>query len=361
MLLEVMFDLVDKRIDCYKKLKKVICEFPNNRDLAIMVATIGKFRMFEYFSEEIKNDDEVIQIAVKSNGGMFDYPLLPSRYRDDKKYVMKIAPYCSFSDLSFEMRDDKEVVMLCMSKYCSGGDLRNISNRLLKDKDVVMSMIKCNWKVMKHLPNCFKNDRDIAICAVRSNGCILMYLKEEFTQDREICMMAVSMSGSSLEYCPYFDDDEEIVMSAVKNCGYALKWASDRLKNNVEIVKVAVLCCSNNVLYAGRELLEDASAVCDLIYQEPYVIGHIDYIYRKDVAIMRELVLMESKFLMLADSRIRSEVMNAGVSFVVIERDNRCLFMVDSSLRPRGYSSADVLVCLRVFEGARLIVKVKEI
>ena len=54
-----------------------------------------------------------------------------------------------------------------------------------------------------------------------------------------------------------FRADKEIVLTAVKKCGYALKYASEELRNDREVVLEAFKRHNEALEYASRELQEE--------------------------------------------------------------------------------------------------------
>jgi hypothetical protein len=60
------------------------------------------------------------------------------------------------------------------------------------------------------------------------------------SNDKEIALAAVSADGLQLENYPDFQDDADVVLTAVENTGAAVQFASDRLRSDKSIVLAAV-------------------------------------------------------------------------------------------------------------------------
>ena len=86
----------------------------------------------------------------------------------------------------------------------------------------------------------FQNDKDVVLAAVQQNGFALKYASEELKKDREIVLAAVRQNGYALEYASELKKDREIVLAAVRQNGYALEYASEHLKADRMIVLVAI-------------------------------------------------------------------------------------------------------------------------
>ena len=94
-----------------------------------------------------------------------------------------------------------------------------------------------------------------------------MKLTQEIKQE-------LSINGCRLKEYLEFQDNEEVVLIAVKENGFALEFASKRLQNKKEIVIEAVKEDCEALYYASEELRDDPEIVL-IAMQERW--GAIDY------------------------------------------------------------------------------------
>ena len=96
------------------------------------------------------------------------------------------------------------------------------------------------------------------------------HLKPGSIKQKEIMLDAVTMDGFALEYASeYLKDDIELVMAAVLVDGCALQFASERLKDNEDIVVQAI---SENALaykYASTRLKNDINIAIMAVRKRP--------------------------------------------------------------------------------------------
>ena len=91
--------------------------------------------------------------------------------------------------------------------------------------------------------------------AVSGNCYALKYATEEMKGDREIVMAAVSKHGHTLQYATEeLKGDREIVMAAVSKHGFALVYATEEMKGEREIVMAAVSQDGSALRYATQEM-----------------------------------------------------------------------------------------------------------
>ena len=91
---------------------------------------------------------------------------------------------------------------------------------------------------IKYIQN---KDNNLYLESLRQNGLALKYIDR---QTDEICLEAVKQDGYALEFASSkLKNNIDIVKIACNNKGLALYYANDNIKNNFEIIQTA---CNNN-------------------------------------------------------------------------------------------------------------------
>ena len=74
-----------------------------------------------------------------------------------------------------------------------------------------------------------------------NNGLALQYASERLRDDKDVVLAAVKEDGHTLQFVSdRLRDDKDVVMAAVKQEGYILDYASSRLKDDEEVVLAAI-------------------------------------------------------------------------------------------------------------------------
>lgn len=86
----------------------------------------------------------------------------------------------------------------------------------------------------------------------------LKYASQKLRNNKNIVLTAVKQNGNALQYV-YIElwYDVEVAFNAVSSCGLALKYASQKFKNNRRIVQKAVEENPNAIMYASKDLQLD--------------------------------------------------------------------------------------------------------
>jgi hypothetical protein len=76
---------------------------------------------------------------------------------------------------------------------------------------------------------------------IQTNPYALGTIYSNFNNNKQIVLTAVSYFGRALEFASEkLRNDKEVVLAAVSNNGYALQYASYNLKNDKDVILVAV-------------------------------------------------------------------------------------------------------------------------
>ena len=123
---------------------------------------------------------------------------------------------------------------------------------------------------LENVPEHILADKDFMIKAVKRNGFALKYASDELKNDAEVVLDAIEGDvdhfAKSLEFASdELKDDKTIVMTAVSRYGEALCFASDRLKRDRDVVMAAVDQSGWALEYASDELRNDEEVVLTAI------------------------------------------------------------------------------------------------
>lgn len=264
-------------------------------------------RYLEHVSQELKNDPEVVQIAVSSNPWAIVHAL--GKYLADlniMSIVVQKEPRLVHR-ASQELRNNKEFMMSVVRK--KGHLLRCASDELKNDEDVVLAAIKAsddgmvlseasiemkgnihvvqqailkNATAMQYASTELRNNKELALLVVRQDPLCLLLLSDELQQDRQVIlaaiehdraiekaasyipdylmndrefvMLAVGRNGLALFHANKFEDDPEIVLSAIENTARALMFASENLKKDKAFLLKVVMKNKNAIDYIAGDI-----------------------------------------------------------------------------------------------------------
>ena len=229
---------------------------------------------FEYASERIKNDKEIVLCLYKQNRDVRKYA--GKKLLDDKKFAIEACHISGkiFENLSEELRDDEEVARLAfttepfMITYASD-KIKSIKELALEcckreikaypsigrfhkeDSDFVSVLIENIRKVRSewvvYLPDAYQNDKDFMKQWLSHNGGSYKYLPETMKKDKEIALIALEHGEMLSEVHPDLLDDFEFAYEYLSVCrakgnmiGYDFEYLSEKNRNDPIILLMAL-------------------------------------------------------------------------------------------------------------------------
>ncbi|KAF0981765.1 hypothetical protein FDP41_012422 [Naegleria fowleri] len=286
----VRLDPYDIEVVCTAKqfCEKIYLKFmPNHlqgdREIVEQAVCINGLNL-EYASEALRNDREIVLKAIRSNpcsyvhassqlkrdmdfkkqclnivlnkdgieqkGAISSY--IQTMFSDDKEMVLYLIANHSnlichsfFNRMPNELKNDKEVLTQCIMARIHIDTLPNI---VISNRDLFLELLKnaSAFYFEQHMSQLTERivDLDFMSTLVEYNEQALKYASDELKGNRQLVLKAVTNFGRALKYCSdELRKDRDIVRSAVRNCGIALSFACPELRNDMSIILEAVENC----------------------------------------------------------------------------------------------------------------------
>jgi len=241
-----------------------------------------------------------IKVEIETNAGI---PIREQKivtnhhkYKDDEKVGLDIfqeaadderAPRLQFHRLTHEEADRAEAATKAIAEIRDHGHhLHDVEVSARENVDVVLFAVEhTNPAELQHASDSVKNDMDAMIDALTLSSLCMYYVGECCWQDRDFMIRAVSLDGLLLgvKVVPeMWRSDPEVVMYACEQHGFALKFASEELKDNRSVVMGAVNQRGTALMYASEELKSDYYVVLDAVRNNKMAIVHAKGGLRED-------------------------------------------------------------------------------
>lgn len=113
-------------------------------------------------------------------------------------------------------------------------------SKTVHDYNTMLQAVSLNGIALQYASDELKDNEIIVRQAMSTNCWAFMYASSRLKCNKELVMQAVEKNGAIISYCPYFSDDWDVALKAIKENGDSLKYVSDRLKNNKKLVLKAL-------------------------------------------------------------------------------------------------------------------------
>jgi len=163
-------------------------------------------------------------------------------------------------------------------------------NNVLNSREEALKIVREVCNNFKGLDIKYRSDREIAMEAVIMDGLLLKYVSEDLKSDIEIVKIALRFTPMAFEFVSNkFKDDEKLVLDVVSRCGDAIRFASPRLRHNKDIVLVAVRNDGRALSYVPN-FSDDRDIVFEAIKQDGRALLYANKKFFSDKEIMLEVV-----------------------------------------------------------------------
>lgn len=302
---------------------------------------------FEYASEELKRDPDVVLEAVIENKDVLKYA--SEDLKNNRYFIAKLLQDSNLDSdeivkyASEELEEDIETFTLLNSYGIKFDIVHQTTRDVAGDADVILTLFKYEpecalrlaapslrgnkefflkllenhkraWiedgDVLEYAEGDIRNDAEVVLAAIRGFGVdqlrgagsellnrkyfisrligleylnyeeqleILENAGEEPFEDEEFVLEVIDkMGGSAVKYASEeLRGDREIILKAVRDCGLALEYASEELRGDREIVLEAVKIHGDALVFASDELKGDKQIVMVALSQDNKMSGRI--------------------------------------------------------------------------------------
>ena len=270
-----------------------------------------------FFPEELKDN---LGFFMKIADVMSDFKevfleLASENVLNNKNFAKTIASNSkkfSIKYFSDDIRNNKEIVLIAVAK--NGNELKHASDKLKKDREVVLTAIKTVGSYIndsiKYADKSFLSDFEIARVALASSGNSLQYFADEIRMDKDIVSIAVSnystkFSSYSSEALEFADksllSDKDFILSLPE---ISIEFISENLKKDRDIViKTIAKDCKlyedlptnlKEDLLIFTEALKDASFASKKLL--PKIIGNASTNITNDLETCKKIISKDLSF-----------------------------------------------------------------
>ena len=166
-------------------------EYKNDKEFMKFYINISGSNI-RFASDELKNDEELVNIAINNSNNHEVLKYLDNTYKDNKEFIKNILNknIKFFENISKRLQNDKEIIMLCIEKLKLSEDktnyiLKYINEENKNDKDIVLSLVSMNGNDIKYVKTNLSLDKDIVYAAVKNNPLSYKFVNRSFFNDEK--------------------------------------------------------------------------------------------------------------------------------------------------------------------------------
>ncbi len=213
--------------------------------------------------------------------------------------------------------------------------------KLLNDKEFILDAMAIDPYATQYIGEEPGKDREVILAAIsteyRNGVSSLKYASSDLQDNEEIVLAAIKVKGNAIQYASNrLKNDMGVILAALENNGGVLEYVGDRLRNDKEFVMLA-LEKDDNVSYMSNELKADKGFVLSIINKFGlvwFLIGDMfkDFAESKlcdDKDVVLAAVRRVPEFFEYVSMRLRAD---KEVALVAVEKDGMVIQFADKQL-----------------------------
>jgi hypothetical protein len=170
-------------------LNHIPIEYKNDKEFMTFYIKIHGSNI-RFASDELKNDDELVNLAISDGDNYEVLKYLNDTYKDNEEFIKNILNknVKFFEYISKRLQNKKEIIMLCIEKLKLSEDKTNyilkfINEENKKDKYIVLPLVSMNGNDIKYVTTNLSLDKDIVYAAVKNNPSSYKFVDRSFFND----------------------------------------------------------------------------------------------------------------------------------------------------------------------------------
>jgi hypothetical protein len=171
--------------------------------------------------------------------------------------------------------------------------LKDLSEELKSDKDVVAESIKKDWSTFKFASESLKNDVDAIKDFMSINGQVFQFASDKIKINRGLCLLAIKESSNQYQFIKNLDkEDREFIKESVMLAGTSIQFMTENYKDDFEIAKIAVNQSGFAFMYLSKNLKNNSELLIDSVKQlkSGYILDHASDELRTNINLILELL-----------------------------------------------------------------------
>lgn len=276
--------------------------FRDREDLALAGVT-HNVRVLSVLSDRLRSNRDIAFAAVRHDPEAIRYA--PDIWKDDEDFVLLAVKRAgiTLAYASLRMRDNENIVLAAIEsqpkalQYASNrirDHLFSAPNRFHDREDLALAVVTQNGKMLRLLTDRLRSNKDIVSAAVRNYAYALQYASDTLKDDKDVVLIAVRRNGETLRLAsPRLRDQKSVVLAAIDTTSYAFGYASNRLRDSEDVALAAIELDGRELRHASDRLRDSERVVTAAVEQNGFFIEFASQRIKND----RDFVLFAIQYI----------------------------------------------------------------
>lgn len=256
--------------DCIKKYKldnnkKVINNSVKKNGLNLKLAC-----------SSLRNNKEIVKSALANNGLAIEYA--SNKFKNDLELAITAIKNNSDSyyKISENLKNNREIIKTLLIK---SPELMINFTYVDRYNMLIKEVIRNNGLALRYATESLRNTKTVVISAVRNNLKSLIYASDDLLKDEDFLIeISKKLKSDQILYyaAAHLQNKKSFIKRLIKETNLNLYLINDSLKNDIEIVKVALDSDIRNFIHASIDLRSNKNLVLNFIKSHGNILNYVD-------------------------------------------------------------------------------------
>ena len=187
-------------------------------------------KLLNLCSDSLKKDSEFLVKILLSYGRCIVLSIASEELTKNQNFFLEILQknkYIEGSILEYasdDLKNDNEIVQKAVVN--NPHNLEHASEDLRNDKEIVLAAVRKDGKVLEFASEDLQNDKEIVLAAVKKDGELWDFASEDLRNDQEIVLAAMEKDCEAYQYVgnKLKEEDEEFALKIALNAVSRSRW-----------------------------------------------------------------------------------------------------------------------------------------
>ena len=228
--------------------------FENNQYRYIIVEALKLYNIDE---ELINNIDFLVDTVMMNPNVLYKPVSMLSRVtfnKDCLDFTNGIKKY--------NLNNNKNIILNSVKR--NGLNLNLASTKLKNNSEIVKEALNNNGLAIQYASKKLKSDIDLGIIAINNNPESYYFLNENLKNNEDVIITLLIKSPDKIHQFDYLENYNQIIRKVIKQNGLALKYLSNKNRDNERMVTMALKNNIKALEYASIRLKNDPDFIINL-------------------------------------------------------------------------------------------------
>ncbi len=302
-----------------------------SNDYSVMLAMVGLLDEYtnshlKKIGNELLNNIDFISKAVSKNPYILNY----TKYSSDAHFMINLIKFDQqmFNYAHEILLDNEEFVSQCLPFIEDKGLLSLISPRLKQIRDFILPLVSVRGYELRFAGSLLQDDYDIVLAAIKSSSNAIEYASERHRNNRDLVIESIKRFPSYTRVdLSKFSADKSLFKEILSFNGEFIQHASEELRNDLELAQIAIESNVKSFIYFGQSLKSNYDFVLTNIQRNAAIIAQMDDEIKNNLNMLSHIIAKNINAIDWIESEyITDELLDKVTNLMILDDKSDSIF-----------------------------------